>query len=402
MDTVNPESVGLSASRLKRIDAVIQRYIDCGQLAGAITVLARRGQVAQLGMYGQMDIAAGKPMQEDAIFRIFSMTKPITTLAVLMLYEEGAFQLPYPVSIFLPEFNDLKVFVRMHDGEMELASLERPVTIYDLLTHTSGLGYGLDASTQVNAMYQQAAMLRMDESTAGKIDRMVKIPLHHQPSKCYTYSMATDVLGRIIEVISGMPLDSFFKQRIFEPLGMVDTDFFVPPEKQSRLAKLYAPNPLGGLIDVATVPGDPNQFPFGLWTDKSVKPAFLSGGGGLVSSTDDYMRFAMMMRNQGALDGQRLVSRKTIELMTAAHLSPEQCFLNGASYGLGLTVMTDPAKLQMLGSAGAYGAGGAAHTDFWVDPREDLIGLLMVQYIHTMPLMVGMEFKTLAEQAIGD
>jgi CubicO group peptidase (beta-lactamase class C family) len=304
--------------------------------------------------------------------------------------------------MFLPAFNELKVFVKLTDTGMDLAPLERPVTIHDLLTHTSGLGYGLDASTPVNALYQQANLLNPNESIADKIERIVKIPLHHQPGRCYTYSIGTDVLGRLVEVVSGMALDKFFKQRIFEPLGMTDTDFYVPAEKLARLATLYTPNPAGDLMNLAVLPGDPNQFPFGAWTDKSVKPAFLSGGGGLVSTTSDYLRFGMLMRNRGELDGVRLVSRKTIELMTAPHLSQDQFPINGASSGLGFTVMTNPAQSQMLGSIGAYEAGGAAHTNFFVDPQEDLVGLLMAQYIHTVPLMVGMDFKSLAEQAIMD
>jgi CubicO group peptidase (beta-lactamase class C family) len=402
MNIITPETVGLSSARLQRIDAAMQGYIDRGQLAGLITVLMRRGQVAHFGIHGQMDLAAGKPMREDAIFRIFSMTKPLTSLAVLMLYEEGAFHLQFPVSLFLPSFNQLKVLARQTETGIDHAPLERPVTIFDLLTHTSGLGYGLDASTPVEAMYQKAALLRTDESMADKIDRIVKIPLHHQPGKRYTYSIGVDILGRLVEVISGMSLDTFFKRRIFEPLGMVDTDFYVPAEKLPRLATLYTPAPGGGLMDAASVPGDPAQFPFGQWTDKSSKPAFLSGGGGLVSTTADYLRFAMLLRNKGELDGVRLVSRKTIELMTAPHLRPDQFFIPGCSFGLGVTILTDPAQAQMLGSAGAYTAGGAAHTEFWVDPQEDLVGLLMVQYIHTTPSMVGMDFKVLAEGAIGD
>jgi CubicO group peptidase (beta-lactamase class C family) len=402
LDPVAPESIGLSADRLKRIDTAMQRYVDRGQLAGLITVLVRHGKPAHFGVYGQMDIAARKPMRADAIFRIFSMTKPLTSMAVLMLYEEGAFHLQHPVSMFLPAFNDLKVLAGRNGSGMELVPLERSITIHDLLTHTSGLGYGLDASTTVNSLYQQATLLRPDESMADKVDRMVNIPLHHQPGKCYTYSLGTDVLGRIVEVVSGVPLDEFFQRRIFEPLGMVDTDFYVPADKLPRLATLYTPAPTGGLLDVASLPSDPLQFPFGLWTDKSVKPAFLSGGGGLVSTTADYLRFGMLMRNKGQLDGVRLLSRKTVELMTAPHLRPEQFFISGASYGLGVTVLTSPAQAQMLGSVGAYEAGGAANTLFWVDPQEDMVGLLMVQYIHTSPSMVGMDFKCLAEQAIVD
>jgi len=400
MKTVSPNSVGLSAERLQRINRAMQGYVNCQQLAGVITVLMRRGQVAHFGMCGQMDIAAGTPMREDALFRIFSMTKPITSLAVLMLYEEGALHLQYPVGIFMPEFYRLKVLVKQTESGMELAPLERPITIHDLLTHLSGLGYGLDDSSPVNALYRQAHLLRPDETLAEKMERIVQFPLQHQPGKCYSYSISTDVLGRIIEIVSGKPLDEFFKRRIFEPLGMVDTDFYVPPEKRERLATLYTPHPAGGLMDVASVPGDPNEFPFGLWTDKSKKPDFLSGGAGLVSSTADYMRFARLLRNKGELDGVRLLSRKTIELMTSPCLSPDQFFLTGASFGLGLTVMTSPALAQMPGSVGAYEAGGAAHTNVWYDPVEDMLGLLMTQFVHTTSLMVGMDFKVLAASAI--
>ena len=402
MKTVAPGSVGLSSARLQRLDRVMQGYVDRRQLAGSIVVLLRRGQVAHCGLYGQMNLEAGAPMREDAIFRIFSMTKPLTSLAVLMLYEEGAFHLHTPVSAFLPAFNELKVLVKMTEAGPELVPLERPVTLHDLLTHTSGLGYGLDASTPVNALYQQASLLRPDESMADKIERLVQIPLHHQPGRAYTYSIGTDVLGHLVELVSGMPLDVFFQKRIFEPLGMVDTGFHVPAEKLPRLATLYTPDPAGGLQDVAAVPGDPLQFPFGVWTDKSVKPAFLSGGAGLVSTAADYLRFAGLIQNKGQLDGMRLVSRKTIELMTMPHLRPEQFFLQGASFGLGFTILTDPARAAMLGSAGAFEAGGAAHTNVWFDPVEDMLGLLMTQYVHTVPLMVGADFKTLAEAAIED
>ncbi len=402
MQTVKPESVGLSSTRLKRIEAAMQGYIDRGQLAGGITVLMRRGEVAHVDVRGQMDLATARPMRLETIFRLFSMTKPLTSLAILMLMEEGALRLWDPAARFLARFNDLKVFVRESESGMEVAPLERPVTLHDLLTHTSGLGYGLDASTPIHARYQQANLLRPDEPMSDKIERLARIPLHHQPGKCYTYSIGTDVLGHIVELVSGMPLDAFFRQRMFEPLGMVDTNFYVPAEKLERLATLYTPDPGGGLMDLSSAPGDPALFPFGLWTDKSVKPAFLSGGAGLVSTTADYLRFARLMRNQGELDGVRLVSRKTIELMTSPCLRPEQFFLNGASYGLGVTVLTSPALAQMPGSAGAYEAGGAAHTNVWVDPVEDMVGLLMVQYVHTTPLMVGMDFKILAEAAIED
>jgi CubicO group peptidase (beta-lactamase class C family) len=403
MKTVAPESVGLSSSRLQRLDRAMQGYVDRGQLAGLITVLMRRGEVAHFGMYGQMDIAAAKPMREDAIFRIFSMTKPLTSLAVLMLYEEGAFHLQYPISMFIPELANLKVLSNQMDANSEQVSLARPITIYDLLTHTSGLGYGLDALTPVDALFLQAKMLRMDETLAEKMQRIAQFPLHHQPGLRYTYSIGIDVLGRLVEIVSGMPLNEFFKKRIFEPLGMVDTDFYVPPEKLDRLATLYTPGPDRKLADMRALDSDNlPTFMSGAWVNKEQLPKFFSGGGGLVSTTTDYLRFGTMMRNKGELDGVRLVSRKTVELMTSPHLRQNQFFINGASFGLGFAVMTNPAHAQMLGSVGAYEAGGAAHTNFWFDPHEDLMGLLMVQYASYMPTMEGMDFKVLAEQAIVD
>ena len=403
MKTSSPESVGISSTRLQRIDAGMQRYVDRGQVAGIVTILMRRGQVVHTGVYGQMDLVDSKAMREDAIFRIFSMTKPITSLAVLMLYEEGYFHLQYPISMFIPGFKDLKVLKNQMDANSEQVPLERPITIHDLLTHTSGLGYGLDALTPVDALFLQARMLRMDETLAEKMPRIFQFPLHHQPGLRYTYSIATDVLGHLVEIVSGMPLDVFFEQRIFKPLGMKDTGFYVPAGKMDRLATLYTPLPDGKLADMRSL--DSSNLPHfmtGAWVNKQEKPQFFSGGAGLVSTAADYLRFGMMMRNRGELDGVRLVSRKTIELMTSPHLRPEQFFVNGASSGLGVTVMTSPAQAQMLGSVGAYEAGGAAHTNFWFDPQEDLLGILMVQYAAYTPIMLGMDFKILAEQAIMD
>jgi CubicO group peptidase (beta-lactamase class C family) len=403
METVAPETVGLSSSRLQRIDRVMHGYVERGLLAGIITVLMRRGKAVYFGMQGQMDIAASKPMCEDAIFRIFSMTKPITSLAVLMLHEEGAFHLQYPISMFIPELANLKVLSNQMDVNSEQLPLARPITIHDLLTHTSGLGYGLDNLLPVDALLLQAKILRMDETLAEKMERLSRFPLHHQPGLRYTYSIGTDVLGRLVEIVSGLQLNVFFQERIFKPLRMVDTDFYVPPDKLHRLATLYTLGPDGKLADMRSLDSDNlPHFMSGAWVDKEQLPKFYSGGAGLVSTAADYLRFGRMMRNQGELDGVRLVSRKTIELMTAPHLRQDQFFVNGASFGLGFTVMTSPAQAQMLGSVGAYDAGGAAHTNFWYDPREDLMGLLMVQYASYTPSMAGMDLKSLAEAAIED
>jgi CubicO group peptidase (beta-lactamase class C family) len=402
-NTITPAEAGLSAERLGRLDTVMRRSVERESLAGAVTILARRGRVAHVGCYGYMDLASQEPMREDAIFRIFSMTKPITSLAVLMLHEEGRFHLNTPVSSFIPAFKSLKVAAGGKGSGTGLADLARQVTIHDLLTHTSGLGYGLDPSNPVEARFLEAGLLDMDEPMADKIPRLAAIPLHHQPGLRYTYSMATDVLGYLVELVSGLPLDEFFRTRIFGPLGMTDTDFFVPAEKRGRLATLYTDSPEGGLVDMAKLdPALTGHFMKGAWIHKDSKPRFLSGGGGLVSTAADYLRFALMLRTKGELEGQRLVGRKTMELMTAPCLRQDQFGIPGCSYGLGVTVLTDPALLEISGSAGGFGGGGAANTDFWVDPREDLIGILMVQYATLNPCQVSQDFKAMAMQAIVD
>ena len=250
--------------------------------------------------------------------------------------------------------------------------------------------------------YIEARILRVDELIDEKIQRIVSIPLHHQPGLRHTYSIATDVLGYLVELISGMPLDEFFKQRFFEPLEMVDTDFYVPAGKVDRLAALYTTSPLGGLIDVTVLEGDPTQFPFFLWTDRSIKSRFLSGGGGLVSTASDYYKFASLLRGKGSLDGVRLISRKTIEMMTAIHLRGDRFFVPGCGYGFGVIVVADPAEAQIPASVGAYAGGGAANTEFWYDPVEDLLGVLMTQFISYTPNTIQMDFKVAAMQAIDD
>jgi CubicO group peptidase (beta-lactamase class C family) len=400
MERVAPTSVGLSAEGLSRIDAAMQAYIERGQVAGIMTVLVCGGKIAHTGLHGCRDLRSNSPLAEDTIFRIFSMTKPVTSLAVLMLCEEGYFDLDTPIAAFMPELKDLRVLSGKKDEQPVFAALQRPITIFDLLTHTSGIGYGLDASSPVEALYMQAAMMRPDEPMSEKVRRLAGLPLHHQPGVRYTYSLGTDIAGHLVEKISDMPLDDFFRQRIFNPLGMQDTNFYVPPEKMNRMAALYTTGPDGRLFDLANYPGDPTQFPFGLWTDKSQKTAFLSGGGGLVSTAADFLRFGMMLRGLGELDGLRLVKPETVQMMTSAHLSPAQVNIPGVSYGLGVSVLTDPALAQMPGSAGAYAAGGAAHTDFWYDSGRDLMGLLMTQYIHYTGLILPHEFKILAEGAV--
>lgn len=400
IETIIPEEVGLSASRLSRINTVMQCYVDQNKLAGVVTLVARRGQVAHFEAFGLMDMAAHKPMQLDTLFRLYSMTKPIVSVACMMLYEQGHFHLSDPVSKFIPAFKDLKVLVTPGFTRLELIEPEREVTIRDLLTHTAGLSYGFFEDSPIDAMYREADMLSRDRSLADMIDCLVEIPLVHHPGRVWRYSVATDVLGYLVEVISGQSLDTYLTEHIFQPLNMTETGFYVPAEKAERFPSTYGPAEIGaGLEVVDAAAKSPYLTP----------PRRLSGGGGLVSTTTDYLRFAQMLLNEGELAGERLLSRKTIELMTANHLTTEQMPIRigpsvryGYGFGLGFRVLVDVAQSEILGSAGEFGWGGAANTYFWVDPQEALIGILMTQFMPAGLHPVSPDFRLLTYQSIID
>jgi CubicO group peptidase (beta-lactamase class C family) len=398
MNTVKPDQVGCSPARLKRIGTAMQRYVDDDKIAGILAMVARRGQVVYSECFGMMDIEANKSMQFDTLFRIYSMTKPITSVAVMMLYEEGHFQLGDPILRFIPGFEDVKVLVKETESGLELANLEREITIWHLLTHTSGLSYGFDENDPVDKMYQKRIWRVLEQKPNTMLEQMIQelawLPLAHQPGSAWRYSMATDVLGYLVQVVSGMPFGDFLKQRVFEPLGMVDTDFYVPQDKIERFAANYGPGEKGGL-KVIDAPA----------TSQFAKPTrHPSGGGGLVSTASDYVRFAQMLLNQGELDGVRLLGRKTIELMTMNHLPDEFHPFEDPSrgFGLGVGVLTDVARSQTLGSVGTYGWGGAANTIFWIDPQEELIGLLMLQFMPNNTYPVVPDFRVLVYQSIVD
>ena len=396
MNTVAPEQVGLSTARLDRIRTHMQRYVDQKKYAGILTAIARHDKLAFAECFGMMDIEADKPMRFDTIFRIASMTKPIASVAAMMLYEEGRFQLGDPVSRFIPEFKDLKVY----KSATEVVPAEREVTIRDLLTHTSGLSGGFNPQRDpVDALYQEARVRNPAGTLEDMIAKLAKLPLANQPGSEWRYSLSTNVVGYLIQVISGLSLDVFLRQRIFEPLGMTDTGFDVPPEKLDRLAALYGP------ADNGLKPAD------ALWLSTSgfTTPAtFFSSEGGLVSTTTDYLRFSHLLLHNGELDGVRLLSRKTVELMTTNHLSgnllPYRLLgtvQRGLGFGLGLSVVMDIGQTGILGSVGTYSWAGAFNTLFWVDPEEDLIGILMTQY--SIPLRpIRHEFQILAYQAVID
>jgi CubicO group peptidase (beta-lactamase class C family) len=394
MKKSTPEELGFSANRLKRIDTAMQRYVDQKTLAGLVTLVARRGGVVHFEKFGYQDIETREPMELDTIFRIYSMTKPITSVALMMLFEHCLIRLTDPVTKFIPEFKKVKVLV----SEGKLADLEREITIQDLLRHTAGLSYGDDEDSPVDELYRQADIFNTDITLEEMIRRIADLPLANQPGQVWRYSVATDVVGYLVEVISDMSLAEFFDEKIFRPLGMEDTSFSVPPDKIDRFATLYGKTEKSALDLIDTATGG-NYFNVRLH----------SGGHGLVSTMADYLRFAQLVLDKGELDGVRLLGPKTMELMTTNHLPPalipiamgeEQ--MPGFGFGLGFSVMMDVAQSGMMGSVGLHGWGGWANTHFWVDPQEQLIGILMLQYVPSGTYPVTNDFRTLVYQALID
>lgn len=403
MNIVTPEEIGFSSTRLNRIGPAIQGHVDQGHLPGAVTLVARRGKVAHFECYGMMDVEAGKPMQPDTIFRIYSMTKPIASVALMMLYEEGRFVLDDPVSRFIPEFSDLKVYVRSTETGVELTDLDREITVFDLFTHTAGLGYGLLEDTPVEDMYRAEAifnpqLLVLRVSLQEMIQKVTRLPLANQPGTDWRYSVAHDVIGYLISVISSMPFDAFLEERIFKPLEMDDTGFYVPRDKLDRFAALYEATE----TDVPRLLDAPATSPF---SRPDTPP---SGGGGLVSTTSDYLRFAQMLLNGGEFNGTRLLSRETLDIMTRNHLPNELVPIHfgpdpwpGMGFGLGFGVYVKTAQAGVPASDGTFGWVGRAGTHSWVDPKEELVSLWMTQFrLGTEP--VGSIFENLTYQAIVD
>ncbi len=404
---------GLSTERLGRIDDHLQRqYIEPRKIAGALTLVSRRGEIAHHSPVGMMDIEREKPMQEDTIFRIYSMSKPITSIALMTLYEEGRFQLTDPVHRFIPEWRNMRVFASGNHPNYMTTPVERPMTVRDLMSHQSGLTYGFTNRTNVDAAYREvgigAAELGAERPREYTLAEMVKelaeIPLEFSPGTAWNYSVSTDVLGHLVEVISGQSFDDFLRERIFEPLGMVDTGFTVPEEKADRFAANYNRGPDRKL----KLSDDPAESTY-------LQPqTFLSGGGGLTSTSTDYWRFCQMLLNGGELDGERIVGPKTIELMTMNHLPDGQDLSavaaggfsettnDGIGFGLGFAVVEDVAKTQNSGSVGEYYWGGAASTIFWNDPKEDLSVVFMTQFMPSGTFNFRGQLKQLVYSAIVD
>ncbi|GEP04931.1 serine hydrolase domain-containing protein [Methylobacterium oxalidis] len=403
-DVVGPEAAGFSAERLERIDGWMRRLVSDGRLAGLSVSVMRRGRTAFARAHGRADLARETPFTLDTITRIYSMTKPLTSVAVMMLYEEGRFQLDDPVARFLPEFSEMRVLTGGNRNKFESEPARRPITIRDLLTHTSGLTYGFMEATLVDELYRRNGVdfHLKDASLAEVVGRVAKLPLLSQPGAQWNYSVATDVLGHLVAVISGMDFGDFLRERVIRPLGMADTDFHVPPEKLPRLAANYT-----------------------LFRDRSLKlyddavdtafakpPAIASGGGGLVSTAADYLRFCRFILNEGELDGVRLLGRKSVALMLTNHLSGDLASMGtprfaessytGIGFGLGFSVMLDPARAQILGTPGEVAWGGVASTAFWIDPAEDLAVVLLTQLTPSSALPIRRELRVLTYAALVD
>jgi len=403
----SPKDVGLSPERLGRIDRAMEQSVNEGRIAGAVTLVARHGKIAYFKAFGMADREAKKPMHTDNIFRICSMSKPITSVAVMMLYEEGRFMLNEPVSDFIPEFKNMKVLDPPWPQDKTsppgaLVDAKRPITIFELLTHTSGLTYPWNA--RLSKAYNDAGvgtgLLQQEGSTGDSIKKLASLPLLFQPGDAWEYSLADDVLGYLVEKVSGMPLDRFYEERIFKPLGMNDSYFFLPDDKVSRLAAAYTYHPDKGLQPIPEkMVVKEGSFSYSSDYPNRGPRTYFSGGGGLCSTAEDYYRFCQMMLNKGKLNGVRVLGRKSVELMTQDHVQGK---VEGMGYGLGFGVNSEERYLTELGSVGGFYWGGFYYTDFVIDPKEDMIVVVMGQVHPTGELNLNARVLRLAYQAITD
>lgn len=392
MNMIKPEEVGLCSTRLNRINDLTSAYINRGELAGTVTLVARHGKIAHLVPQGSMNLAANQSMSADTIFRIYSMTKPITSVAAMILYERGEFDLTTPIARFIPEFKNVEVYVEGSAEDYTTIKPEREITMVDLLTHTAGLTYDFANQSVVEELYRKAGLnpfdLKLDLTTFVK--NVAKMPLLFSPGSRWNYSVATDVLGRIIEIISGVSLDVFFKKEIFDVLGMEDTGFYVPLEKQQRFAVNYMNR---SIAPRQLTESHPEQSLFMLDDPRegqySTPPVMHSGGGGLVSTAADYLKFAEMLVNEGRVGDRYLISPRTFKLMTTNHLPCELhdyrfnknggSFNPGVGMGLGFSVTLGSVEAAIIGNRGDFGWTGAANTYFFIDPKEKMTAIFLAQ-----------------------
>src|ERR1700678_3428332 len=414
----SPESAGMSKAAFDRIeDHLKHRYIDSGRFPGTQLLVYRRGKVVHSTVQGFADVERKAPVKDDTIYRIYSMTKPITSIAFMMLVEEGRVALDEPVHKYIPEWKNLGVFQAGIWPAFLTRSPSRPMQIVDLMRHTSGLTYGFQQCSNVDAAYREMKIGEVEKAGTlqSMIDDLAKIPLEFSPGEAWNYSVSTDVIGYLIGLISGKPFEQFLQERIFDPLGMKDTGFFVPPDKAHRLAACYSASPQGAMTFHATdrkggltLQDDPSTSSF------LSPPSFISGGGGLCSTTADYLTFCRALLNGGELDSVRLVGPKTLALMTSNHLPggralPEvsrslfsEAAYDGIGFGLGFSVTLDPARTLIPGSRGEYAWGGAATTSFWIDPAEELIAIFMTQVLPSTATPIRRELRTMIYSAITD
>lgn len=404
---IDPAEAGFDGERLARIDSHFAAYVDDGLLPGWLVVLNRGGHTVHVSTYGDRDKEAGLPVELDTIFRLYSMTKPVTSVAAMMLYEQGAFELKDPIGKFIPSFNDVRVYRAGSALAPVTEPALEPVRVWHLLTHTSGLTYGFHHAHPVDTIYRNGGYewgSPPDQDLAAAVDTWATYPLLFQPGTEWNYGVSTDVLGRLVEVVSGIPLDEFFRTRIFEPLGMSDTAFFVPEADQHRLAALYFPEP-----------GSRRALRLdALGNDALTSPTLLSGGGGLVGTAADYSRFAAMLLREGELDGVRLLGTRTVRYMTQNHLPGgadleafgrplfAETTFDGVGFGLGFSVVGDAVKTKVLSCNGDFGWGGAASTAFWVDPAEDITCLFLTQLLPSSTHPIRPQLKQLVYQALID
>ncbi len=400
----DPREVGICPERLARILPWMDSLVENGRLAGLSVTMQRRGRTVFARACGQADLARGTPFTLDTVTRIYSMTKPLTSVAVMQLYERGLFQLDDPVARYLPEFAEMRVAVGGNRAKIETEPARRPITVRDLLTHTAGLTYGFMEATLVDAAYREKGIdfLAKEGTLAEMTARTAALPLLAQPGSAWNYSVATDVLGHFIAVVSGRPFADYLRQEVIAPLGMIDTDFHVRPDLMPRFCACYAYDRERRL----------RPFDDSVETAYSRPPAIASGGGGLVSTAADYHRFCRMILNGGEIDGARLLGRKTVALMTANHLGGDLAAMGtprfaetsytGIGFGLGFSVMLDPAAAQIVGTPGEVAWGGMASTAFWIDPAEDLAVVLMTQLVPSSALPIRKELRVLTYAALVD
>ncbi|MEH6558159.1 MAG: serine hydrolase domain-containing protein [Oceanicoccus sp.] len=406
MPVATPEEVGMCSERLARIPAFFQTYLDKEKVSGMSFLIGRGGKIAYQHSMGVKDFDTGSPIDTDTIFRIYSMSKPITSVALMMLYEEGLFRLEHDVSRYIPEFANLAVYESGGIDDYTTKPLDRPMIVRDLLTHTSGLTYGFMFQNTVDRLYRKSTINNTSEMSLEEYCKeLAKLPLVFSPGSGWNYSVSTDVCGRLVEVLSGQSLDEFFRTRIFEPLGMNDTSFDIPLDKIDRFASCYERDPKTRKTKLQDRGSESSYIG---------KKAFFSGGGGLVSTIGDYYKFCQMLANGGEFNGVRLLSSSTIDFMTLNHLPGGQTMsdmgdslfsenrLDGSGFGLGFSIILDPVEVMAPGAAGSYSWGGAASTYFWIDPEYDLLAIFMTQLMPSDTYPMRPQLQQLTYSAIID